>query len=97
MVLEGRIAEGIALLQIGIEGAKATGAQWNVPFHGAMLATAYQRTGRVEDGLTLIGNLLEMVERSGNRYMEAELYRVKAELLVSSTSLMRRRKLSTGA
>jgi hypothetical protein len=31
-----------------------------------MLATAYQKTGRVEDGLTLIGNLLEMVERTGS-------------------------------
>jgi class 3 adenylate cyclase/tetratricopeptide (TPR) repeat protein len=87
MILEGRIGEGIALLQTGIEGAKVTGAQWNVPFHGAMLATAYQRTGRVEDGLTLIRDLLEMVERSGNRYVKAELYRVKAELLVSSTDL----------
>jgi len=26
-----------------------------------MLATAYQRTGRIEHGLTLIGNLLELV------------------------------------
>ena len=87
MALEGRFAEGIALLQIGIEGIKATGAQLLLPFHGAMLATAYQRTGRVEDGLTLIGNLLEMVERTGVRYMEAELYRVQAELLVSSSNL----------
>ena len=87
MALEGRIAEGIALLQIGIEGTKAAGAQLMLPFHGAMLATAYQRTGRVEDGLTLIRNLLEMVERTGVRYMEAELYRVRAELLVSSSNL----------
>jgi predicted ATPase len=87
MALEGRNAEGIAPLQIGIEGSIATGVQFILPFDGAMLATAYQRTGRVEDGLTLIGNLLEMVERTGVRYMEAELYRVQAELLVSSSSL----------
>ena len=88
MILAGRIEEGITLLQVGIERVKATGAQWNVPFHGAMLATAYERVGRVDDGLTLIGSLLEMVERSGNRYMEAELYRVKAELLVSSKNFI---------
>jgi predicted ATPase len=35
----------------------------------------------------LIGNLLEMVERTGVRYMEAELHRVRAELLISSASL----------
>jgi class 3 adenylate cyclase/tetratricopeptide (TPR) repeat protein len=87
MALEGRFAEGIALLQFGIEGAKAAGAQWILPFHGAMLATAYQRTGRVEDGLTLIRTLLEVVERTGVRYMEAELYRVRGELLVSSSNL----------
>jgi len=87
MALEGRIAEGIGLLETGIEGAKVTGAQFILQFHGAMLATAYQRTGRVEDGLTLIRNLLEMVERTGARYMEAELHRVRAELLVSSSNL----------
>jgi hypothetical protein len=41
MALEGRFAEGIALLQIGIEGAKVIGALWILPFHGALLATAY--------------------------------------------------------
>jgi class 3 adenylate cyclase/predicted ATPase len=87
MALEGRFAEGIALLEIGIVGIKAAGNHFVLPFHGAMLATAYQRIGRVEDGLTLTGNLLEMVERTGVRYMEAELYRVRAELLVSSSNL----------
>jgi predicted ATPase len=87
MALEGRFAEGIALLQLGIEGLKATGAQWLLPFYGALLATAYHQTGRVEDGLALIGNLLEMVERTGVRYMEAELHRVRAELLVASSNL----------
>jgi predicted ATPase len=87
MALEGRLAEGIALLETGIEGAKVAGAQRMLPFHGAMLATAYRRTGRVEDGLTLIGDLLEMVERTEVRYMKAELYRVRTELLVSSSNL----------
>jgi predicted ATPase len=87
MALEGRFAEGITLLEMGIEGNKAAGARWNLPFDGAMLATAYRRTGRVEDGLTLIGRLLEMVERTGVRYMEAELYRVRAELLLCSSNL----------
>jgi predicted ATPase len=87
MALEGRFAEGSALLELGIEGVKARGSPFNLPFHGAMLVTAYQRTGRVEDGLTMIGNLLEMVERTGVRYMEAELYRVRAELLVCSANI----------
>ena len=65
MVLEGRIAEAIGMLEIGIEGTKTAGDQKNLTFHGAMLATAYQLTGRVVDGLTLIGTLLEMVERTG--------------------------------
>ena len=87
MIFEGRTEEGSSLLKIGIEGNMARRVEKNVPFHGAMLATAYQRTGLVEDGLTLIRSLLMMVDRSGNRYVEAELYRVKAELLVSSAKL----------
>ena len=61
MALEGRFAEGSALLELGIEGVKVAGSRFVLPFHGAMLATAYQRTGRIEHGLTLIGNLLELV------------------------------------
>jgi predicted ATPase len=87
MALEDRFAEGGALLEIGIKGAKATGAHWILPLHAPILATAYQRTGRIEDGLALIGDLLEMAERTGVRYMEAELHRVRAELLVSSANL----------
>jgi tetratricopeptide (TPR) repeat protein len=87
MLLNGRIKEGGAILKSYIEGDMAIRAQKNVPFHGAMLATAYQRTGRVEDGLKLIRSLLKMVEQSGNRYVEAELFRVKAELLLSSARI----------
>jgi hypothetical protein len=79
-----RVANGIGLLETGIEGAKAAGGQFVLPLHGTMLATAYQRTGRVADGLTLIGNLLKMVERTGVQFMEAELYRVRAEPLLSA-------------
>src|SRR5262245_6461233 len=45
------------------------------------------RTSRIEDGLTLVRTLLEMVERTGVRFTESELYRVRAELLVSSSNL----------
>jgi tetratricopeptide (TPR) repeat protein len=86
-VLENRTAEAIALLESGIEGVKSAGAQWHFLFHGSILASAYQRTGRIEDGLILITNLLETTERTGIRYMEADLYRVRAELLVSSSNL----------
>jgi predicted ATPase len=82
--LEGRTAEAIALLERGVEGVKAAGAQWHYLFHGSILAAAYQRTGRIEDGLALIDSLLEVAERTGVRYVDADLYRVRGELLVSS-------------
>lgn len=87
MALEARIEEAIPLLEFGIEGARAAGSLFILPLHGTMLATAYRQAGRVEDGLTLIGNLLEMVERTGVRYMEAELHRVQAELFACSSNL----------
>lgn len=85
---EGRFEEAIETLQTGIEGIKAAGAQWHFLFHGPMLAIAYQRAGRADDGLTLIGDLLEISDRTGVRYMEAELYRVRAELLQASSNLV---------
>ena len=49
-----------------------------------MLAEAYRETGQTEEGLALLAEALEMAAKTGERFYEAELYRLRGELLLKS-------------
>jgi hypothetical protein len=52
------------------------------PGYLAMLVELYLLDGRVDDGLRLVGELLEVVERKNERSYEPELHRLCGELLI---------------
>ena len=47
-----------------------------------MLAEAYGKVGQTEEGLTALAEALAHVDKTGERRWEAELYRLKGELLL---------------
>jgi hypothetical protein len=53
---------------------RTTGAQGNMPYHIALLAAACEIAGQVEEGLTLLDEALQIVETTGERWLEAELH-----------------------
>jgi predicted ATPase len=48
-----------------------------------LLAEAYGRAGQAKDGLTILDEALGLVHRTGERHGEADLYRLKGELLLA--------------
>src|SRR5262249_35069089 len=72
--------EGIQQIQRGMAAHRATGNELFRPHHLALLAEAYGKTGQVEEGLTALAEALDLVDRTGERMYEAELYRLKGEL-----------------
>jgi len=82
LVEHGQAEEGIAQLREGIAGWAATGAVVLQPYFLALLAEAHARMAHVDEGLSTLAEALTIVERTGERYMEAELYRLKGELQV---------------
>ncbi|HJY83202.1 MAG TPA: hypothetical protein VKK81_19225, partial [Candidatus Binatia bacterium] len=50
-----------------------------------LLAEAYRKVGRVEEGLTVLAEALAIVDKTGERVGEAELYRVKGELTLAQS------------
>jgi len=46
----------------------------------ALLAEAYGKGGQAEEGLHVLAEALAHVDKTGERYYEAELYRLKGEL-----------------
>jgi predicted ATPase len=77
---QGQGEEGITRLHQGLTATRATGAKQGGPHAAALLAEAYGRVGRVAEGLTAVAEGLTTADKSGERYWEAELYRLKGEL-----------------
>jgi predicted ATPase len=48
----------------------------------ARLADSYRKTGRPEEGLTMVATALRETERAGEKTVETELYKVKGDLLL---------------
>jgi DNA-binding NtrC family response regulator/predicted ATPase/class 3 adenylate cyclase len=73
--------EGIAQIRAGLAAWRATGAELVRPYFLALLAEAYRKAGQTEEGLNALAEALATVHDSGERWWEAELYRLKGELL----------------
>jgi predicted ATPase len=81
-VRNGDVAEGILLLRSGLAAYRATGAEVWVPHFVALLAGACEIAGQIEESLTLLEEAFQIVERTGERWFEAELHRHKGQLLL---------------
>jgi predicted ATPase len=81
-VKKGDVAEGISLLRSGSAAYRATGAGMWMPHYTAFMAGAYEIAGQIEEAATLLDEALQIVERTGERWLEAELYRHKGQLML---------------
>jgi len=81
-VKNGDVAEGMSLLRSGSSASHATGAEAWMPHYIALLARACEIAGQVQEGLALLDDALQIVERTGERWSAAELYRNKGQLLL---------------
>jgi predicted ATPase len=82
MVGNGDVAEGVSLLLSGSAAYRATGTElWTTHFL-ALQAKAYEIAGEIEKGLTLLDDALWDLQRTGMRWLAAELYRLKGQLLL---------------
>jgi predicted ATPase len=76
--------EGIAQMRQGLAAYRATGAELRRPYYISLLAEAYGKEGQAEEGLNTLAEALNTVNKTGERWYEAELFRLKGELLLKS-------------
>ena len=81
-VKNGDVTEGMALLRDGATAYRAIGQEAWMPFFVALQAAACEMAGQIEEGLTLLEEAFQIVERTGERWLEAELHRQKGQLLL---------------
>jgi predicted ATPase len=85
LVEQGQVKEGIAQIQQGLAAFRAIGTEARLG-HLPRLAAVYGKVGRVEEGLAVLAEALALVDKTGERVNEAELYRIKGELSLQSRS-----------
>lgn len=81
-VANGNVAEGMSLLRSGSSASRATGAEVWMSYHIALLARACEIAGQIKECLSLLDDAFQIVARNGTRWLEAELYRHKGQLLL---------------
>jgi class 3 adenylate cyclase/predicted ATPase len=83
LAVGGRAEDGIAVIRRGLADYRATGAELFSPYFLALLADAHGRADQAAIGLSLLADALDGVERTGVRWIEAELHRLRGELLLA--------------
>lgn len=78
----GHVNEGIAQLRRGLAAHRATGTVLRRRQYLALLAEAHVKGGQAEEGLSVVSEALATAEMTGEHSYEAELYRLKGELLL---------------
>jgi len=80
---QGQVVEGVAQMYESLTTRRTVGAKGTDTCYLAMLAQGYWHSGQPEAGLTVLAEALAAVDQSGVRFYEAELYRLKGELLLA--------------
>src|ERR1700730_10442189 len=79
---QGRSEEWIGQIQEGMAASRATGAELFRPYFLCLLAEAYMEAGRLDDALSALTEALTAADEHENRHYEAEMHRLKGELLL---------------
>jgi predicted ATPase len=82
LVQQGQSGAAIAQMQQSLAGIRAIGAEVYRPYFQALLAAAYAQAGQPMEGLTLLSEVLTVVDKTQERFYEAGLYRLQGELLL---------------
>jgi predicted ATPase len=81
----GEAEAGIAQLRRGLVAWENTGAALIVPYYLGLLAKALANAGRAGEGLGALTEALDRVARTEELWFEAELHRLRGELLLALT------------
>ena len=80
--VQGQAKESIEHMRQGLADLHATGAERSLPYYLGLLAEAYGEAERAEEGLNVLTEAFCFVDKKSERWWEAELYRLRGELLL---------------
>jgi predicted ATPase len=81
---QSRPEAGLTELREGLAAYRATQAKNVMPYHLGLLSELYGKAGQIDNGLAAVAEALDIINKTGERQREAELYRLKGELSLQS-------------
>jgi predicted ATPase/class 3 adenylate cyclase len=84
LAASGHEEEGITQIRQALAAYRSAGATRDRPYYLALLAEASARGGQTTEGLEVVDEALALLATSGVRWWEAELHRLRGELLLQS-------------
>jgi predicted ATPase len=78
--------EGVMQMHKGLADWRACSAEFFVPYFLALLAEGYSVTAQYEEGLAILREAFSLVDSNGERWYEAELYRLRGQLLLQQSA-----------
>src|SRR5262249_40643525 len=76
--------DGVGLIEQGLDAWQATGSEPYRTYYLGLLAEALGRAGRAGGGLAVLADAERLIGRTGERLYEAEVHRLRGELLAGS-------------
>jgi predicted ATPase len=89
LIEEGWHQLAIENIRQGLDAHQATGTVLLLPHFLALMAEALGADGQTKEALRVLDEALEIAERTGERYYDAELHRLKGELQLTASTAQR--------
>ena len=83
---QGDVEAGLANIQVGLQGFLAAGHISNFTIFLGMQAQALDAAGRYDEGFKSLCEAFHLVDATGERFYEAELHRLRGELLLAASA-----------
>src|SRR5262249_30844461 len=81
--MQGQGTRGLGRIQDGLSIRQAIGLELSQPVYLTMLAEVYAHVGQPTEGLAVLADALTRVDTTGDHWREAELHRLRGELLLT--------------
>jgi predicted ATPase len=81
-LLKSKFGEAAALIREGLQRYRATGAGVTVSHYHGLLAAAHLGAGQILEATAALADGFAVAERFNERFVEAELHRIRGELLL---------------
>jgi class 3 adenylate cyclase/predicted ATPase len=82
--LTGKASDAVRAITSGITSLRSTGATLREPFYLSHLAMAYAELGQLDDAWRCVDDAIETIERSKEKWCEAEVHRIAGEIALKS-------------
>jgi class 3 adenylate cyclase len=89
LALTDNISDAVHASTSGIAAWRSTGATMCLPYYSSCLAMSYAELGHFDDARCLIREAMRTIEKTKERWFEAEIYRMAGEIELKSPNLGR--------